>query len=546
MSRYNYFDDDQDDVLEMLREKSREATAAEQNRNHEKAELVDAIKAFSKGSGEKIKHVAHAVAEKNLLDELESIKQSKRIAVTLVMLLVVVLVFASMVGIFMHSINKENERISAFNADAAKVCSEYITKYGNTGYENLYDDFKVEGYRMTGLCYVREMDFDNDKKSELLLVYNNGGVYYTEVWGYNKKDFVQLYSEEANQAKQMAGGAWVTLYHNNNKYYLGQHSGDEMETVTLYAFDGKHFEQKNKCEHDAAGEAFVLRKKVNTTSFERIKLAVLGPEKAVATADLVADTVEGFAGKNNSLPDNGGAVSLNDAYYSIVSEHNERYGCAEYKEEKGIAYVDGLAVVDLVDFDGDDIDELLLIYRKAVKVRDADAHGNYISIIQNKYYCEVYRYTGLKAVLAYKDEGISNSLRNDADQYYILKYRNKLIYYCKNSFSTAEYGRIVNGASTAVVMNKGVFKTDYKAAYHTEYGYTRYTIDEKSVYKSTFNEKGYAIALFDEDKEYDSDVFKVTYLQRKKSKASHLDERVTRTEETIKKLHPSYTPNKKA
>lgn len=53
----------------------------------------------------------------------------------------------------------------------------------------------------------------------------------------------------------------------------------------------------------------------------------------------------------------------------MVDDLNRQYGSATYKTEGGIGYVDGLAVVEEIDFDGDGNKELLTVYRRQVKRR---------------------------------------------------------------------------------------------------------------------------------------------------------------------------------
>ena len=575
MRKYNYFDDDQDDINSLLNsfdapkevkkqeveeqlkeivtsKKEEKKTAnksikrsesAVSHKTIDKEELLDAIKAFSKKSGEKIVTVAHAVKEINVGEELEKLSKNKKRNVTIALVFVFLLVFAIMILATLHSVNSENKRIAKFDADAGKVCSQHITKYGNCSYENLYSQYGVTGYRMSGLCYAREMDFNNDNTSELLLCYDEGGVYYTEVWGYNgDNEFAELYHEPSTQTKKKSDDAWITIYSKNNKYYIGNHSGDELEKVELYGLKGDSFEKKYNAEYDMASEAFTINKSVDPTSFERIKLAVLVEEKAAVTTERVSKTIESFLGTGGTSKLLTNSQNIQNAYYSIVEEHNQTYGKAKLVKKNGIAYIDGLAAVDLIDFDGNDTPELVLVYRKSVNVRDSDASGNYISKIEDKYYIEIYRYNGTKAVLAYKNESISNRLGDTVDMYYIIKNKNNKAYYCANAFSTQEYGKVINASSTVFKFDGTKFTQQTKAIYRTRYGYTSYYIDDSEVSKSTFNDKGFAVPLFkNDDDSYDENTYTVTFLQRKQLKSNGLNKRVDETVTTIRKLHPSYS-----
>lgn len=532
MSKYNYFDDD-DDIVE---EKKPKTAMKHLNRQ----ELADAIRAFSVTEKTKIRKAAHNLSDTTSLDELFI---SKKRIVTLVLILVVIIVFAAMIAVVAVQMNTENRRISKFNADAGKVCADYISSYGNCSYENLYSNYGIQGYRMTGLSYAREMDFDDDGKSELLIGYNNGGVYFVEVWGYNSDDeFVSLFRQKATQTDDKADDAWITIYYHNSKYYIGVHDESDITKVDLYTLKGDKFDKKTSCTYDPQAEAFVVKDEINYTDFERIRLSVLREEKAVVTADLVANVIDGFSNSETEpAAAVNGAQSLNNAYYSIISEYNQKYGIASYKQDNGIAYLEGLAVVRLIDFDGDDTDELMLIYRKGVKVRDEDRQGNYISKIEYKYFCDIYRYNGTGASLAYQNEGLSSMLNDSDEVYTILKKQNKKHLLCNNTFTSANYGREVSGTSTILKFDGTTFKQQLKAQYVTKYGWSDYYIDGKEVYKSEFNEKGYTVPFFDGKSDYDEDTYTVIYLQRKSSKADDLDAQVNETQSAIQKLNSSYS-----
>lgn len=578
MKKYNYFDDDELDVdsgdinslissfdapkevkkeevdrsLKIIQEdqKIKREKEKEAERKAEREAIVAAIKSFSKKSGEKIATVAqgtfttvaHAVKEKKVSEELDNMSDHKKRNVTIALIFVFLIVFVLLVFTTLHAVSSENKRIAKFDSDAGKVCSQYITKYGNCSYENLYSSYGVMGYRMKGLCFVREVDFDNDNVSELLLCYDDGGVYYTEVWGYNSdKEFINFYHEKATQTKKKSDDAWITIYNKNNKYYIGVHSGDKLEKVELYGLKGTEFEKKYSADYEAEAQAFSIKKKVDPTSFERIKLAVLVEEKASVTSDQVSKAVEAFIGPSGLSALLKSSQSMQNAYYSVVDEYNQTYGKAKVVKKNGLCYVDGLAAVDLVDFNGDKKDELVLVYRKSVKSRSSDAQGNYVAKVEDKYYIEIYRYNGTKAILTYKNESISNSLGDNADMYYIIKKKNDKAYYCVNAFSSQNYGKTINASSTVFKYDGSKFTQQSKASYRTNYGYTEFFINDREVGKSAFNEKGYAVPYFDGTSSYDENTYTVTFLQRKRLKADNMEKRVSDTVNTIKKLNSSYS-----
>ncbi len=540
MRKYNYFDDD-DSAISDVRDRVRAADPAPV---HDTVEIGDALRAFSRSRGEKVITVARNVLSKNPFEELENASKRKKRTVSFSMFFVFIVFLVVLVLATVHSVNKENDRIAKFSADAGAVCTQYLVQYGNTNYENLYSRYGVEGYRMTGLCYAREVDFDRDGTSELLLAFNDSGEYYTEVWGYVHGKFSVMFHEKATQTKKKAGDAWITVYSKSNRYYIGLHDEDDIEKVSLYGLHGDKFEKDYTCTYDKTAEAFSVRKKVDAASFERIKLAVLSEQKASVTLNLVLSTVDGFSADGGDASVKAAAInsSLEGSYYRIVEELNQKYGFAKYVESNGLAYIDGLAVVDLVDFNGDGTDELVVIYRKTVKSRTEDYMGNYISTEESKYYIEVYRYNGSGAVLAYKGEGISNSLNDTDEQYYILKTENGRFFYCQNSFSVSDYGRSVSASSTIMKFNKTTLVPTFSASYHSEYGYTQYYLEDKSVYKNEFDAEAYKVPFFDGSDSYDDGQFVVNYLQRGSRDSGTVEGQVEKTVSTIKKLNSSYDP----
>ncbi|MBR3148765.1 MAG: hypothetical protein IKF64_01215 [Eubacterium sp.] len=541
MKKYNYFDDDR--AVDDVRSRVRQADAKEQQRIENSFSYK--MKSFTKNSGKKLARKAKDVLSRNPLELLENASRNKKRFVTVIMFLVFIIFLVSLIGLTVLSVNKENKRIQQFNADAGSVCSQYIVQYGNSNYENLYNKYKIRGYRMTGLCYAREMDFNRDNTSELLLIYNDSGVYYVDVWGYNDdKKFVALFHEKAAQTKKKKDDAWVTVYAKNNRYYIGVHDESDLSKVSLYGMRGGKFEKRFNCTYDSATEAFSIRKKVDPVSFERIKLAVLNEQKANMTLNLVSNLVDDFSSGSGdaALKAVAQTTSLTGSYYKVVEGLNQKYGAAKYVERNGYGFIDGLAVVDLVDFDGDGTEELVTVYRKTVKSREQSNTGNYVATEEDKYYFEVYRYNGSSALIAYKGEGISNNLNNEREQYYILKTENGRTLYCQNSFSTKNYGRTVNASSSMMRFDKTSFTTCYKASYTSDYGYTEYFLDDEEVRKSKFAEEGYAVPFFDGTDDYDTSKFSVTYLQRKVSKSGDIKSQVDKTVAKIKELNKSYNP----
>lgn len=540
LKKYNYFDDD-DDIVE---QNQKHLTKDELINDLSKEKIAEAIKAFSLKEKDRVKSVRTTIT-KARQNDFDDIAKSKKIIVIIISILLVIAIFGTMiatVGIKMHN---ENKRNTLFSTDAGKVCNDFVSQYGNCSYENL-KAYGIEGYRLTGLCAVREIDFNNDKTSELLLGYYKSGAYYIEIWGYGEKDkFVKIYEGNAVNSNDKKTDAWATIYRKNNKYYIAEHDKEDISKVSLFTLKDDKFKKSNiKCSYDSELTEYLINGKVGENAFEKIKFSVLSHNMAISKSELVYDIVDSFDNSRVDTSDKtktpGNSQSLKTAYYNIIEDYNRRFGKANYKEENGLAYLDGLGIVKLVDFDNDDIDELVLIYRRNIKVRGEDRNGNYISMNEAKYYCDIYTYNGTSAKLAYQNEGISNNLNDSSDAYFILKYQNNKCYLCSNSFSSSNYGRVVHGTSTILKFDGNSFKQQFKARYAKEYGYSRYYIDNKEVYKSIFNDKGYQVAMFDGTNKYDEDVYKVTYTQSKITSKRNIKDEVEKTVNTIKTLDSTY------
>lgn len=543
MSRYNYFDDD--DIID------EDGNVSLRDRHG-----ADKIKAIAKAVGKRFDNSAkkaansikkdimlarsYASADAQDFEEQEyKIYKSKKRIVVILSVFLTVLVFAVMIFATVHSINAENKRIKQFNTNAGTVCADYIAKYGNCNYENLFDRYGVSGYRMNGLCYVREIDFDNDNVSELLICYFDGNQYHTEVYGYNReKKFVPLYKGTAAQGKSEKEDVWITIYAHNSKYYIGEHTGKDLSKVSLFTRRGDEFEKKQDCTYDAITQEFTVKKKIDVSSFERIKLSVLGEQKANMITELVSNTVDKFTDKTGKSVVSGEVGGINSAYSKVVQSYINKYGMPKYVEKDGISYIDGLAAAELIDFDGDGTNELLLSYRREVMARGEDNRGNYIATSKYQYYVDIYQYNGSGAKLIFQRDDVSVSLNDTDEKYFVIKALNGKKYYCSNSFSNTEYGRKIYAASSIYRLGKDGFTEKFKASYATEYGYTKYYINSERVYsKSEFDSKGYEVALFNGSDDYDSSVFSVTHLQCKTKDAGDMENQVEKTNAVIASLN---------
>lgn len=488
---------------------------------------------------DRVKDTVRRIKERN---EEKEVSKLKHFFIIVLLMILVIVIFTGVVSIFMRSINEENERAAKFGKNAAKVCARYSVQYGNANYENLYDTYKVEGYRLTGLCFVRELDFNNDGESELLLVYNKSGKYYNEVWGYGDgKEFKMLYSEPVAQSDDKTKDAYSLLYRSKNKYYIAKFDKDKLNSFSLMQLKHNSFYKKFSGEYEEKTKAYSVDGKDDTDAFERIKYSVLKEEKAFVDVDAAAELIDTFNRNTDGGDSPQEIVSLESAYYNIVQDYNKKYGVSRFVKDNGKAYIDGLAVVDLVDFDSDGNNELLLVYRKPVKVRDETARGENVTYEVDRYYCDVYRYSGNRAILTYTNEGLSNKLNNTTDTYYMLRNEKKKINYCLNSFTNTDYGNHITAVSAEYKFNGTEFVSVFKSSYTTDYGYSKYYLDGKSTDKSEFNEKGYMNPFFDGEREYDKEKYTVKYVQRKSADAGDLKGIPKETEQEIQTLNPSYS-----
>lgn len=519
-SRYNYFDD--------------------------KYEYVDT-------PVDKLKKFACIVKENGFANadsgESRSPRQTKRKKAGLVLLLILALVMivAMFVVLIVSSIDNANNKNKQFNADAGIVCSNYTKEYGACAYENLYSAYGIDGFRMTGLCYAREMDFNSDGRSELLIGYLDNDTYYVEVWGYVDKKFTNLYHQRAAQTGNKEDDVWITIRYGDGKYYIGTHDENDITSVELYELKKHYFSVCDKCTYDPATEAFYFDDKIDE-SFERIKLSVLREEKAESIYTAVSDTIDKFSTDNtnpSAAANASTANSINNAYYNIVNDYNQKYGEAEYVKDGSVAYIDGLALVKLVDFDGDNVPELVLGFRRGFKVRDEDNQGNYVSRQEYKYCCEIYTYKSGNACLVYESEGMNNQLNNSNDCYFMYKYDNGKYYLCRNTFTNQNYGQNITAHSAIYSFDGGSFTPEKQAEYTSEYGYYHYYIDKERVYSSQFEESGYFLPLFNGNDDYDKDVYTVIYLSRDSLKSGDVQPLVYQTQTAIKSLNSSYVPKNK-
>lgn len=456
------------------------------------------------------------------------------------MILCVVIISTSII----ISANRVNQRSTKFEAAAYKVSVEYLSKYGKPNYQYMKQKYDVTSYMLTGLSLVREIDFNNDGMSELLLAYNVGDDYYCDVWGFVGKDFVKLYNKKLITPEDKNEGIYLVLYSKGKETYIVEHTTKDPKKVLICSMRTSKFKYKTIVNYDKEANTYKQFGKDVTDDFERIKLMGLGEGIVANMADRVAKTIDGFSTSKDGKINEVDVASINQVYYSIVDQYNRTYDVASLDSRDGYNYINGLAVVDLIDFNNDGTKELVLIYRRTVNERSEDYDGNYISIETYKYYCDIYTFNGKDARRIYTCEGMSNNLDDNDVQYFLTGKKGKKTVLATNMFTTKKYGRIINATSRILEFDGEQFQQQFKASYNTEYGYTDYYIDGDHTYKNSFREKGgYQVPFFNGEESYDTTKWDVIYIQTDSKKKQYLTNQIKKTEDTIKSLDSSYNPD---
>ena len=343
----------------------------------------------------------------------------------------------------------------------------------------------------------------------------------------------------------------MVLYHTGRRYQVGVCDPQKPTEVTLYAMRGKKFKKAGSCQYNVDTGVFSQNDKSNTEDFERLQLSCIRETRAEVLVDTVTAAMEEFNTKTTaeieaSLPD---ATLKKQAYYDVVDDLNRQYGSATYKTEGGIGYVDGLAVVEEIDFDGDGNKELLTVYRRQVKKTEKnDWTGEQTLINVPVYSLRVYNWNGSIAKCIFTRDQICQPFTDDEEtaqntQFYILRKSGKKTDLCFNAYRR-ESQSVYTAASRIFRLKGEQFSVVYDAKMEYEYGYKTYYLDGESVYESTFNTKGYTVPYFMNDAGYDAEVFTVVYLSGDKTHQDAIRSRVSTVEQHIQSLNDEYVPER--
>ncbi|MDE6124515.1 MAG: hypothetical protein K2G22_04710, partial [Eubacterium sp.] len=305
--------------------------------------------------------------------------------------------------IFSNKIFSANQKENSFYKDAAAVCANIISEYGNSKIEVIGNGASDDFYRMTGISYVRQMDFNEDGSNELLIAYSNAGKYFAEVWGYQGKEFINLYKQEVNSVITDAEyGSWITIYRHAGKYYIGKLNDENNEEIEFFGIKNQKFKSCFTFNYDIGGEAYIIDDIVNTSDFEVIRLSYISSLKAERTQSEITSALALFSSNNSTAfqIEKTDEQKKADAYYKIIDSKNQKYGKASVNLTDDMCFADGAAIVELIDFNGDGNEELLIISRKTSTIESEES-----SIPQ--YITEIFSWNGTAVRKIFEADRIS-------------------------------------------------------------------------------------------------------------------------------------------
>ncbi len=534
MGKYNYYDDD----FENEKRENRLSDAF----IYIGAKLKSAKNKASRSNVFSFEEVAHG-------EPIKALRTMPNVRALILKFLAFIFFIIAVIGFiagFAHTINSQNKRNSQFYADAAQVCTNYISDYGSTKWEYLNEDeYGKDSTYLSGFCYARQMDFDGDGNDELMLCYNNGTEYILEVWGYANKEFTTIYSEVANHTEEPTDGYWLSFFHKNNKYYLCKSEPETPDKVVLYALKGSSFKKNSECSYDCKDNIYTYKGKINAYDFETIKLSTIKASKAEQIVELVDKTLQTFSGSSSVASETKSDAQLRlDAYYNIVLEKIKKYGNPKVDSNNDGTFVDGVCYVSLVDFDKDDNSELVIAYRKMVKTSSIDYMSGNSIVVENPTYCvEVYGWNGTIAKKLLSRDSVSNYLEDPDIYYLMLQHTDKADYLCINdySFRTSD---IYTAASQVYALEDGSFYQDFNARMEYEYGWKNYYINGEYSYEDNFYEEAKRVPLFlDDYGKVDSDEYEVVYFACRDGE--DYDAVVNNCVKNIQTLNKNYNPDMK-
>ena len=438
-------------------------------------------------------------------------------------------------AIFTLKIHNANSRTDDFNKNAAAVCSDLISEAGTSRVEQLDVQNLENSWRMLGISAVRRVDFDADGKNELLVAYFKGGTYYVEIWGSKGSDFINLYKEEANSLKDYPElGSWLTVYNNGGKYYIGRFNENSEENMDLLALHGKEFRADLKCSFDPKNAFYLMNEEIDTAHFETIQFSALTSAKADYQLNTVQDGLMQFKSEKeaiDNLPKTEEQKKAS-AYAKIIDDKINKYGTPQVSELGSSAYANGVAVVSLVDFNGDGNSELLIISRNRKNFDDTDAFPKYLT--------EVFNWNGELVKKIFERETTSNYFKSEKnDVFYILQRADGKAKICYNTYAYGEDPDISWKAISTICEMTSLdgFEDTLTAYKRKNYDYISYKINGDTVRKSKFEEAVIDVPYFCGEEDYNKEEFTVSVLKCDASKKADIENLIKNTEEVIKQIN---------
>lgn len=281
---------------------------------------------------------------------------------------------------------------------------------------------------------------------------------------------------------------------------------------------------------------------LNAQDFETIKFSVIKSSRAEDIMDIVTANIDSFATVSVAKIESQKSSDQlkKEAYYQIVERRNSQYGKAKVVTENGKAFINGVALVKLVDFNNDGNEEMLIVYRKQVKKSATNYYtGEYIVIEEPTYCMEVYNWNGAVAKKIFSKDSVSNLMRDNDINYVMLQNAKNTVDICMNSYSyRSEY--TYTAASRIYRLNKDeTFESIFNAKVDSEYGYKQYYLDNEYTYQSSFENEAYRVPMFlNDDGKYDDKKYTVIYLSGDKSEK--FSTVISDTVKTIESLNKNY------
>lgn len=529
MSKYNYFDDEIEEENEKRTNKKRTKVKIDLSPVINKLKKIEATA------------VEEAEEDVEVIDKFPLLRHEVIKGLWIFGIIILIIIIAVSFSVSLGNKNKKAER---FDKDAGNVCINYIKKYGAVKWEALdeakYGENKA---KLTGLCYARQMDFNGDKSDELMICYNDNNVYYLEVWGYHGGKFVQLYKEEANSSEKVSEGYWAAFYRKGDRYLICKSDKSKPSEVTLYSLHHGKFKKSGNATYDIGSNTYSIGGKDVKDKFETIELSCLRKSKAEVTVDLVSSNIDAFGNISSQAITNTLSEKERkaNAYYEVVKKRIDKYGDPSIKSDSGKKYIDGLAYVRQIDFDGDGNEELCMVYRTYKSLSKYDEFsGDYIYYDKPQYSLDIYKWDGSSAKRILNKECVSVYFDDDTVFYLLLKKGKKTTNLCTNNYDMEnKYSFTAN--SREYKLKKGAFTPVYSAKEVNDYGYKSFYINDERVYSREWEQKGYNIPLFlnDEDS-VNSSKYDLFYFSGKNS--SEFEQTLNDTVDEIQKLNKEYTP----